>query len=92
MREIYEETGYVAQLDGLLGVDSLHIPASDRHNGSFRPLHALRVVYRAHTVDGFLRHEANGSTDRAAWVDLAELRAVDRVSLVDIALAMGNTE
>ena len=90
VREIFEETGYTAALDGLLGIDSLHIPASDRMSDSTRPLHALRVVYRAHTVEGFLRHEANGSTDRAAWVDLAELPELDRVGLVDIALVMGN--
>ncbi|MHA7141300.1 MULTISPECIES: NUDIX hydrolase [unclassified Arthrobacter] len=90
VREIYEETGYTAELDHLLGVDSLHIAASDRLNGSDRPMHALRIVYRARTIDGSLRHEANGSTDRAAWVNLSDLPTLDRVGLVDVALCMEN--
>lgn len=92
VREIEEETGYTALLDDLLGVDSLHIPGSSRHNGSGRPMHALRIVYRAHTTGGVLRHEADGSTDRAAWVDLADLPTLNRVELVDIALTMANRE
>lgn len=63
VREIQEETGYTARLDGLLGVDSLHIPAGQRMNRSGRPMHALRIIYRAHTVAGSLTHEAEGSTD-----------------------------
>ncbi|GAA1109062.1 NUDIX hydrolase [Arthrobacter flavus] len=90
VREIYEETGYTAELDQLLGVDSLHIAASGRLNGSDRPMHALRIVYRARTIDGSLRHEANGSTDRAAWVHLSDLPTLDRVGLVDVALRMEN--
>lgn len=90
VREIYEETGYTAELDHLLGVDSLHIPVSDRLNGSKRPMHALRIIYRARAIDGALRHEANGSTDRAAWLDLADLPTLDRVGLVDVALSMEN--
>ena len=88
VREIREETGYTAVLDGILGVDSLHIPASERQGEPGRPLHALRVVYRARTVDGFLRHETGGSTDQAAWIDLSELPNLHRVGLVDIAMAM----
>ena len=39
-------------------------------------------------VGGELRDEVDGSTDAAAWFDLADLPALDRVELVDIALRM----
>ncbi|WP_199423640.1 NUDIX hydrolase [Actinotalea solisilvae] len=92
-REVREETGLEVALGPLLGVDSLHVPhlvAPDEP--APLDLHAVRVVYRAEVVGGTLRAEAAGSTDLAAWVPLAELRASDparrvpRVELVDAAL------
>ena len=88
VREVLEETGYIVELDELLGVDSLHIRPEDRLNGSGRPMHALRVIYRAHTVSGELVHELDGSTDEAAWVPLADVRYLTRVDLVDKALRL----
>ncbi|GAB3537327.1 hypothetical protein GCM10027403_21250 [Arthrobacter tecti] len=88
VREVLEETGYTVQLDELLGVDSLHIPAEDRASGDDRPLHALRIIYRAHAVSGALVHEVAGSTDEAAWVELDGVPNLHRVSLVDAALAL----
>jgi ADP-ribose pyrophosphatase YjhB (NUDIX family) len=88
VREVLEETGYIVELDELLGVDSLHIRPEDRLNGSGRPMHALRVIYRAHTVSGQLVHELDGSTDEAAWVPLADVPYLTRVDLVDKALRL----
>jgi ADP-ribose pyrophosphatase YjhB (NUDIX family) len=88
VREVLEETGYIVELDELLGVDSLHIRQEDRLNGSGRPMHALRVIYRAHTVSGELVHELAGSTDEAAWVPLADVPSLKRVDLVDKALRL----
>ncbi|WP_456846631.1 NUDIX hydrolase [Cellulomonas sp. P5_C6] len=88
VREVLEETGYDAVLDDLLGIDSLVIPASDRLDPSAGDLHALRIVYRAHVVGGELRDEVDGSTDTADWIDLADVAALDRVSLVDAGLRL----
>ncbi|MCP2266684.1 hypothetical protein ACFQHV_20970 [Promicromonospora thailandica] len=51
-----------------------------------RPGHALRIVYRARITGGELRVEEDGSTDGVAWHTPAEVAALDRVTLVDVAL------
>ncbi|MBC7291706.1 MAG: NUDIX domain-containing protein, partial [Actinotalea sp.] len=87
-REVLEETGYAVAPDGLLGVDPHVVPAQSRLDGGDGDLHGIRIVYRAHVVGGELRHEADGSTDLAAWHPLDEVGALPRVELVDRALAM----
>ncbi|QAY59716.1 NUDIX domain-containing protein [Microbacterium protaetiae] len=89
-REIREETGYKARIGELLGIHSRVIPAGRRvtHESS-QPLHTLRIVYRAEITGGKLRNEVDGSTDRAGWFPLSEVRGLQRVRLVDIALKMG---
>jgi ADP-ribose pyrophosphatase YjhB (NUDIX family) len=87
VREIREETGFDAEIDGILGVDSFVIPADRRLTAdSSGPLHAIRIVYRAHVTGGSLTYEENGSTDYAEWIDLEQVPSLDRVSLVDIGL------
>ncbi|MDM7989939.1 NUDIX hydrolase [Arthrobacter sp. zg-Y877] len=88
VREVREETGYEARLEGLLGVDSIFIPPEQRMHGEPRMLHGLRIIYRADVVDGALRDEENGSTDQAAWVPLDEVPALDRTGLVDVGLRL----
>jgi 8-oxo-dGTP diphosphatase len=88
IREISEETGYVAELGELIGVDSKVIPAEHRLSGSGVALHALRIVYTATVVGGELTNELDGSTGEAAWFALDELASLDRVDLVDVALRM----
>ena len=89
VREIFEETGYTAELDGLLGVDSFVAQPENRITpNATQPLHGLRIVYRAHVTGGELTYEAEGSTDLAAWHPLSDVASLKRVSLVDIALAM----
>ena len=51
---------------------------------SERPVHALRIVYRAHVTGGELRVEEDGSTDGVAWHTPQEIDALDRVNLVDL--------
>ncbi|WP_405374585.1 MULTISPECIES: NUDIX hydrolase [unclassified Microbacterium] len=84
VREVLEETGFHVELDHILGVDSFVIPADARHQGS-GPLHAVRIVYRAHVVGGSLRNELEGSTDEAAWFAVTEVPTLKRVPLVDTA-------
>ena len=89
MREILEETGYTAELDGLLGISSFVAQAEDRlAPGATEALHGLRIIYRAHVTGGELTDELDGSTDEAAWFPLSAVPSLRRVSLVDIALGM----
>jgi 8-oxo-dGTP diphosphatase len=89
VREIFEETGYTAVLDELLGISSFVAPAEDRLTpGATEALHGLRIIYRAHVTGGELTHEVGGSTDEAAWHPLSAVPALDRVGLVDVGLSM----
>lgn len=89
-REVREETGYRVDVDELIGIHSRVIPAGRRITPATEPLHALRIIYRVHITGGKLRNEKNGSTDRAEWFPLTEVRSLQRVKLVDIALTMAN--
>jgi ADP-ribose pyrophosphatase YjhB (NUDIX family) len=88
VREVREETGLDAVLDELLGIDSAVLPAEARLVPDRGPLHALRIVYRAHVTGGELRDEVGGSTDLARWFPLDAVDALDRVPLVDAARRM----
>lgn len=92
IREVFEETGYHAELGELLGVDSHVVAAEDRFHGATEPLHALRIVYRARVVGGQLTNEIGGSTDEAAWVELGEIRRLKRVELVATGLRFAGIE
>lgn len=87
VREIFEETGYHAQVEELLGVDTMIVPEANRHNGN-GDLYALRIVYRASITGGELRHEIGGSSDEARWVPLDDISQLKRVSLLDIAVKL----
>ncbi|MBD0709709.1 MULTISPECIES: NUDIX hydrolase [unclassified Streptomyces] len=85
VREVEEETGYLAEPTLLLGVDS------DRQTWPRRSAapvdgHALRIVYEARITGGELRNETGGSTDLAAWHPLGAVPALPRIPLVDIGL------
>jgi len=70
VRELEEETGLRGRIIELLTVDS-----------TARELyHSVRVVYRTEVEAGQLKHEADGSTDLAAWCtyrELADMPLVD---------------
>lgn len=87
VREVFEETGFHAQVDELIGVDTMIVPAEQRHTGT-SPLYALRIIYRASLIGGELRHEQGGSSDEARWVNIDEVSTLKRVSLLDIALKL----
>ncbi len=90
-REVLEETGYQVEIDGILGVDSHVVPAKNRiQRGHDRPLHALRIVYRAHIIGGSLQNEVDGSTDEAGWFALSEIATLHHVRLVDIGLRLAD--
>lgn len=88
VREIWEETGYHASIDQLLGIDSFIIRAADRHRGGRVPLQNLRVVYTASIIGGELRAEEHGTTDEARWFPVDEVASLRTVSLVGVALRL----
>ncbi len=90
IREAEEETGYDVVIESLLGLDSIR-RCFQRNGGIEADQHTLRVIYAARVVAGELRHEVGGSTDQAAWVDLDQVHALDRIDLVDIALELERT-
>jgi 8-oxo-dGTP diphosphatase len=87
IREVHEETGYTVEIQRLLGIDTIH-RLHPRWLSSDADFHGIRVIYTARVVAGELRHEANGSTDQAAWIDLDRVAGLERVPLVDIALTL----
>ncbi|MGI9002152.1 MAG: NUDIX hydrolase [Pseudonocardia sp.] len=89
VREVEEETGHRIELGSLIGIDSARW--STERAGAPVDFHAVRVLYLGEVVGGTLRDEADGSSDRAAWVPLADVAALDRVGLVDIGLAAAGT-
>lgn len=88
VREIWEETGYHASIDELLGIDSLIIKGADRLIGGRGPMQALRIIYRASVIGGELRNELGGSTDEARWFHIDELAELRTLSLVGVALRL----
>ena len=92
VREVFEETGYHAELGELIGVDSHIVPVEHRFHDATEPLQALRIVYRARVIGGELTNELDGSTDEAAWFDLAEVAALNRVGLVEVGLQFAGIE
>jgi 8-oxo-dGTP diphosphatase len=87
VREVTEETGYLIEVTGLLGVDSSHhvFPGGF---GSAVDHHGVRLVYEGRVVGGELRYEVGGSTDMAAWHDLDDVPALNRVGMVDVGLRL----
>lgn len=87
VREVFEETGLTCEVHDLLLVDSIVTPATERLRGGERALHSIRIVYRASITGGELTHEADGSSDEARWIAIAELDSLSHVRLIDHALA-----
>jgi 8-oxo-dGTP diphosphatase len=90
VREVEEETGYDVEVDDLLGVTSRTF-AVDWGIPSGAELHAVGVCYRVRITGGELRHEVGGSTDLAAWIPVAELAALERSVIVDLARNLDRT-
>ena len=92
LRELFEETGYTAELDALLGIDSVHF-VSDRHvpdGYDGVDVHAVRIVYRGHVTGGEPTHEVGGASALAEWVPRDKPPSLGAVPLVGIGLAMND--
>lgn len=86
VREFMEETGYEVTVDGLLGVRHHVIPADRRMHANGRPMKAVQIVFRVSITGGALRDEADGSTERAEWIRIADLPRHRHGLVVPIAL------
>ena len=88
LRELTEETGYVGELDGLVGVSDRvfnEVDGADR-------LHAIRILYRVRIVGGQLRDEPDGSTDTCRWFTRREARRLRLGELARYALDLVRAE
>jgi 8-oxo-dGTP diphosphatase len=86
LRELHEETGLRGQTAELLVVDSVHRAA---HKGAHDfDYHAIRIFYRTTVVGGVLAHEADGSTDRAAWCTREEVATMPLVSTSELGVRL----
>ena len=88
IREVREESGYEAELTGLLGVHSYVVPPERRISRTERPMRAVRVIFTAEVVGGELTQEVDGTTDEARWFALDEVATLPQVGLVEIGLEM----
>ncbi|WP_433306162.1 NUDIX hydrolase [Actinoplanes sp. CA-030573] len=86
VREVAEETGYHAEVERLLGVDSRVIPAAEAVMGAEH--HNVGVFYAVRVTGGELRAEPNGDTAEPSWVPLAAVGGLRRSSLVEVGLAL----
>lgn len=82
LRELAEETGYVGEIEALLGVNVDHFIGS---NGV--DWHAVRIIYRAGVIGGGLTYERDGTSELAAWLSSDELASLDAAPLVAAARA-----
>lgn len=82
VREVFEESGYQARVDALLGVDSAHWLTDDHVS-----VHSVNVVYAVEVTGGSLRPETNGTSDMAEWVTIEDLADLRHTAIVDHALS-----
>lgn len=88
VREVFEETGFHVDSDGLVDVHSYWMTPEQRLDGQDRGNHAFRVIYTAHVTGGEMAVEQDGSSDDVAWIPLAEVGSTPRLDLVDQALRL----
>ena len=89
IREVAEETGCVAVVERLLGVDSRVIPAAEARLGIEHQ--NVGVFYQVRITGGVLRPEPNGDVVESVWTPVSEVDHLRRSSLVDVGLALVRT-
>ena len=85
IREIEEETGLIGRIDGPVRVVS-DTGVWQRSDGPVR-YHHVRFLYPVEIVGGSERLEVDGSTDAFGWFERAEVAGLDRIGIVDDAIA-----
>ncbi|MFD4592862.1 NUDIX hydrolase [Streptomyces rubiginosohelvolus] len=86
IREVAEETGCIATVDRLLGVDSRVILAAEARAGVEHQ--NVGVFYRAVITGGRLRPEPTGEITESVWTALSDVSRLRRSSLVDVGLSL----
>jgi ADP-ribose pyrophosphatase YjhB (NUDIX family) len=87
VREVAEETGYDVEVEELLGMGS-RVHDVDWGIPGGAELHTMAVYYRVRPIGGELRDEVDGSTDKAAWIPVADIPQLERCVIIDIALKL----
>ena len=75
IREVCEETGLTVSSGPLRAVDSLCDQVKQFHN------HSIRILYDAHYIEGELRPEQDGTTDKCEWFTHTQLTELSMVEL-----------
>ncbi|MEH6457493.1 MAG: NUDIX domain-containing protein [Cocleimonas sp.] len=84
IRETMEETGLQVAPVKILGVDTLRQDNLETN----KKWHSVRMVYEAEYLGGELSYEQEGTTDKCEWHLLSSVSDLNRVTLIDAALAM----
>ena len=87
VREFLEETGLEVRDPQLLGVTS---DIRRRDNGD--RIHTVRILFTVQLAGGELSHEVHGTTDHAAWFDLATLESVNIADYARAAIHSAETK
>ncbi|MCA0360849.1 MAG: NUDIX domain-containing protein [Armatimonadetes bacterium] len=80
LREVMEETGLEARIDGFAAFDNLVMPVAGV------PTHAVRILFHGSVIGGELRPEQDGSTDTCAWFCPDEAATMPLVELAEAGL------
>lgn len=82
VREFREETGLEVHRPRLLDVTS---DVRRRDNGD--KIHTVRILFTVELAGGDLQHEVHGTTDHAAWFDLADVESMNIADYARIAIS-----
>src|SRR3984957_13695620 len=82
LREFHEETGLLVRHPVLLGGTR---DVRRRDNGD--KIHTVRILFTVELAGGELHHEVHGTTDHAAWFELAELENMNIAEYAQAAIA-----
>lgn len=82
-REVEEECGLVCEVGALVGVHDTHF-SGNAPSGRLEDYHGVHLLFAATVDDGEPAvREVDGTTDAAAWVPVADVRA-GRVEVLDV--------
>lgn len=88
IREVREETGYDAEVERLLGVDSRVIPLAELRLPGPLPHQNVGIFYQVRITGGKLRPEPNGETAESIWTPIHDIAHLQRSSLVDVGITL----
>jgi ADP-ribose pyrophosphatase YjhB (NUDIX family) len=88
LREVEEETGLIGRIAGPVRVFS-STGVWERSTGPVR-FHHVQFVYPVDVVGGTERVEVDGSTDGFGWFSPDEITQLERIEIVDDALALAD--